>query len=339
MSTPVGIALTVALLALNALFVASEFALIAARRSQLELHAATGSRRAHAALGSMQRLSLMLAGAQLGITVCSLALGAVGEPLITELIKPAFDAAGLPSAAAHGVAFVLALALVTALHVVLGEIVPKNATLTAPDRAALWLGPALATLVRVLRPVIWMLNEATNLALRSIRIQPRPDVASTVTSSQLIGELEQSRREGLIDPENADLVSNAVDFETTRVLQLTLPISHTHCLPTGASTADVEALTATTGVTRFPVRQGTRLTGYIHLKDVLDTPAERRHEPVPAERIRPLPTVQSDLELSAAIETLRASHAHLARVIDSAHPQRTLGMLALDDVLAALIGD
>lgn len=323
MSIPAGIALTVVLLALNALFVASEFALVAARRSQLELHAENGSRRARRALHSIEHLSLMLAGAQLGITVCSLALGVIGEPLITGLIRPAFDATGLPPGATHAVAFVLALAVVTALHVVLGEMVPKNATLTAPDRAALWLGAPLAQLVRGLRPVIWALNEATNLMLRAVGVRPRPEVASTVTSSQLIGELDQSRREGLINPADAELIRNAVDFESTLAYQLTLPLSRAPTLPPGASTADVEALSAATGATRFPVSDadGTHLTGYIHLKDVLDIPAGRRDEAVPAERIRPLPTVRADLDLPAAIEALSTSHAHIARVVDPANPR------------------
>ena len=135
----VGILLTAVLLAANAFFVGAEFALVSARRSVIEPRADAGSRRARTTLRAMENISLMMAGAQLGITVCSLALGALSEPAIAHLVEPGFESLGVPEAAVHPVAFVLALGLVTVLHVVLGEMVPKNIALAGPERSALWL--------------------------------------------------------------------------------------------------------------------------------------------------------------------------------------------------------
>jgi len=199
MSDGLALALTAGLLLLNGLFAAAEFALVAARRTAIEPRAEAGSRRAAATLRAMEQVSLMMAGAQLGVTVCSLGLGALSEPAIAHLLEPAFRTAGVPDAAGHAVAFALALALVTMLHVVIGEMVPKNATLAGPDRAAMWLGPPLALIVRALKPLLWLLNKSANLMLRAVRIEPRDEVASAFTRDEVAGLIAQSRREGLLD--------------------------------------------------------------------------------------------------------------------------------------------
>jgi hypothetical protein len=261
-------AVTVALLAANAFFVGAEFALVAARRSAVELHAEHGSRRAGATLRAMRRLSLMLAGAQLGVTVCSLALGAVSEPALAHLLEPVFRALGLPEGATHPAAFVIALAVITGLHVVLGEMVPKNATLAAPDTAALWLAPPLAAVVQALRPLIAALNGATNLALRAVRVQPRDEVATAITHDQLAGAIGQSHREGLLETDEHELLANAISFETATAADLTLPLHRVHTVAPRASAQAVERLAAATGVSRFPVRDGARLLGYLHIRDI-----------------------------------------------------------------------
>ena len=168
--------LGLALLAANAFFVGAEFALISARRTQLEPRAAAGSRAARVTLQAMERVSLVMAAAQLGITACSLGLGAVAEPALAHLIEPLFHDLGVPEAALHPVAFVLALTVVVALHVVLGEMVPKNISLAGPDRAALLLGPPMMVVVRVLKPVVVVLNLVANAVLRLVGVEPRDEI-------------------------------------------------------------------------------------------------------------------------------------------------------------------
>jgi CBS domain containing-hemolysin-like protein len=187
MSTSAALALSVVLLAANAFFVGAEFALISARRSVIEPRAEEGGKRAAVTLRAMERVSLMMAAAQLGITICSLGLGYLGEPAIAHLLEGPFEAAGVPEDLLHPLAFVLALTLIGFLHVVLGEMVPKNLALAAPDRAALALAPALTVLVRVLRPAIAALNLLANLTLRAVGVTPRDEVTSAFTRDEVAG--------------------------------------------------------------------------------------------------------------------------------------------------------
>ena len=174
MSPVFAILLTVLLLALNALFVAAEFALISARRTQLEPRVQAGSRTARMALRAIESLTLVIAAAQLGITICSLGLGAVGEPAIAHLLEPAFEAASVPEGIVHTVSFVIAMTIVVFAHVVLGEMVPKNLALVGPDRAALFLGPFMLAVVAVLKPFVVLLNGTADIMVRLFRIEPQP---------------------------------------------------------------------------------------------------------------------------------------------------------------------
>jgi CBS domain containing-hemolysin-like protein len=329
-------AVTVALLAGNAFFVAAEFALVSARRSSIEPIAARGSWRGRSTLRAMRRLSLLLAGAQLGVTICSVGLGAVSEPVLAHVLKPVFDAVHLPERATHPVAFVLALAIITGLHVVLGEMVPKNATLAGPDRAALWLAPPLAAVVAAFRPLIAGLNGATNLTLRLLRVEPRNEVSATVTAGQLPGVLRQSRREGLLEPDDHELLTNAIGFESATAADLTLPLDRVYTVGPDAGADRVERLAAATGVSRFPVRDGDRLLGYVHVRDILDTPAGQRSAPIPPSFRRRLLEVSADLPLPEAVERLRAAKTHVAAVTAPGRPGELVGVITLDDILAGL---
>src|ERR687897_276309 len=180
-----GVGLAVVLLALNAFFVGAEFALLSARRSQIEPRAQAGSRAARTTLRAMENISLVMAGAQLGITICSLGLGAVGEPPGAHLLEPVFHLARLPDDLLHPVSFVVAMSIVVYLHVVLGEMVPKNIALAGPDRAALVLSPPMMAIVTVLRPVIAGMNMAANAVLRLLRIEPRDEVHSSFTREEV----------------------------------------------------------------------------------------------------------------------------------------------------------
>jgi CBS domain containing-hemolysin-like protein len=328
------LALTAGLLLLNGLFVAAEFALVAARRSIIEPRAEAGSRRAAATLRAMKRISLMMAGAQLGITVCSVGLGALSEPAIAHLLEPIFGVAGVPDAASHLAAFALALTLVTILHVVIGEMAPKNAALAGPDRAAMWLGPPLAFVVGALKPLIWLLNESVNVMLRAAGIAPREELASAFTREEVAGLAAQSRREGLLGEGEHRRLSHALGFDAATVGDITIPLDQVHCLAPDASAEDAEELSARTGVTRFPVRDGATMVGYLHLKETLSVPPSGRDEPLPARSIRPLPALDASLTLPAVLEFMRDGQTPIVHVMADGTSR---GIATLDDVLARLI--
>ncbi|MEJ5945901.1 hemolysin family protein [Pseudokineococcus basanitobsidens] len=336
MSDWLGLALTAVLLALNAFFVGAEFALISARRTMVEPRAAEGSRAARTTLHAMENVSLMMAGAQLGITICSLLLGALSEPAIAHLIEVPFEALGVPEALLHPVAFAIALGLVTLLHVVLGEMVPKNIALAGPDRAALVLAPPLVLVVRVLLPVIWLLNRMANLLLRVVGVQAKDEVTSVFTRDEVAGLVTESRQGGLLDAREGELLLEALEFDEHDVSSVMIPLADVTSLPVGVTPAQAEE-TAVRGFSRFPLQGADgALHGYVHVKDLLETDADRREQPIDPAGVRPLPEVPAGAALRAVLETMQDDGAHLAAVRGPGGD--VVGIVTLEDVLSELVG-
>ena len=338
MSTTAAIALAVVLLALNAFFVGAEFALVSARRSQIEPRAQAGSRMARTTLRAMEHVSLMMAGAQLGITICSLGLGAVGEPAVAHAFEPVFEALRVPHEMVHPISFVIALAIVVFLHVVLGEMVPKNIALAGPDRAALVLGPPLLGIVSVLRPLIVALNAIANGALRLIRIEPKDEVSSTYTREEVAALVEQSRGEGLLEPDEYNRLTGALGFTEKTVAAVLMRPGSLTTVHRGSTAAEVEALCGATGYSRFPVVSDTgTLLGYLHIKDALEPDEKRRDRPIDDKWIRRFARVSADEPLHDALEKLQRQGAHMAEVMDA--DGNTLGLATLEDVIEELVGE
>jgi CBS domain containing-hemolysin-like protein len=337
MSTATAIGLSIVLLVGNAFFVGAEFALVSARRSTIEPKARAGGRAARVTLRAMERVSLMLTAAQLGITLCSLGLGYLGEPAIAHALEGPFADAGLPDELVHPAAFAIALALIGFLHVVLGEMVPKNIALAGPDRAALVLTPPLVLVVRVLRPPIALFTWIANAVLRLVGVEPRDEVASAFTRDEVAGFVEESRREGLLDPHHGRLLVGALTFEDRDVGSVLLPLDTLVTVPPDVTPHELEQVAARTGYSRFPVRDTTgQLVGYLHLKDTLEFKDVHRNRPIAPSWIRPLPAVASTDRLRAVLARMQRSGSHLARVDGPDGEQ--LGVVALEDVLEELVG-
>lgn len=337
MSDSLGLLVGLALLLANAFFVGSEFAVISARRSQIEPRAAAGSRAAKTTLWAMEHVSLMLACAQLGITVCSLGLGAIAEPALAHLLEAPFAAVGIPEALLHPIAFALALAVVVYLHVVIGEMVPKNLALARSEATALILAPALVMVARVLSPVIRALNAVANAALRLGGVEPKDEVASSFTAEEVHSIVTESRREGTIDDDHG-LLTGALEFSDLVAREVMVPTDQLVTVRVGATPADVERLVARTGFSRFPVsRADGDLVGYLHLKDVLYAEDDEHDVPVPEKRVRSLVSVADHDEVEDALAAMQRSGVHLARVLDA--EGRMLGVIFLEDVLEELVGE
>lgn len=337
MSSPVALSVAVLLLGANAFFVGAEFALISARRSQIEPRAEAGSRGARTTLRAMEQVSRMMAGAQLGITICSLGLGAVGEPAVAHLIEPGLDALGVPHGLVHPIAFTFAMVLVVCLHVVLGEMVPKNIAIAGPERSAIVLGPPLYAIVTVLRPLIVTINALANAILRLLGIEPKEEVSSSFTRQEVAALVEESHGEGLIAAGEYDRLSGALTFTEKTVETVTIPPEELATLPRGATLREVEDLCAATGFSRFPIDDGGKLIGYLHIKDVLEDDPRQRSRPVAERGIRPFASVRVDAPLHEVLEVLQRRGAHLARVVDA--QGTTLGVAALEDVIEELVGE
>lgn len=336
MSSGLALVLAVVLLAGNAFFVASEFAVISARRSSIEPLAEGGDRRARTVLWAMEHVSLMLACAQLGITVCSTSLGLVAEPAVARLVAVPLHALGLSSSLAHPIAFVVALLVVVYLHVVLGEMVPKNLAVSGPERAALMFGPPLVWIGRVVRPIITALNWAANHAVRAVGMEPRDEVASSFTAQQVQSIVDRSRADGLLSDEEG-LLSGALEFSDRTARDVMVPLDDVVGVDAAGTPDDVEHLVAHTGFSRFAVRgPGGPPVGYLHVKDVLYADATSRTVPVPSWRVRALAVVGPDDEIEEALAAMQRSGAHLARVDETGV---AVGVVFLEDILEVLVGE
>lgn len=336
MSDGLAIGLGVLLLVLNALFVGAEFSLLSSRRDRLEALREQGHRRANTVISASQEGSLMLTSAQLGITLCSLGLGRLGEPAVAHQLESLTGSWQVPDPILHGVAFAIALAIVVVLHVLVGEMVPKNLAIADPERLALWLVPALVAFVRLARPFTALFNLLANGVLRLLRIEPKSELETAYTSSELAELLVESRREGLLEQSEHRRLAQTLSSAEHTVNDVLVPLDKLTTLPPDPTLGDVEHAVSTTGFSRFPVRSNGGLLGYLHVKDILD---QAGHDPatlVAAARIRRLPTVREDSRLDDALTALRRARSHLATAVDAGG--QPLGVVALEDLVEEYVG-
>lgn len=339
MTASVVLRLLVAVLLLlgNAVFVAAEFAVVSVRRTQLEA-LAPSSRRARRVLAAQDHLTLLLAAAQLGITACSLGLGAVAEPAVAAPLEGLLHLLRLPEGLLHPLAFAIALTLVVFLHMVLGEMVPKNLALVDPERAALLLTPLLLGFVRVTGPLITGLNALADVTLRLAGVRDVREGSTAYTPEQLAGIVDESTAEGLLQAEDSDRLRTALALLDRRARDVMVPLARVVTVPEGVSAALLEETVARTGWSRFPVRREAtgELLGFVHAKDVLGVSEPSLADPLPAERVRTLPALADDLPLPEVLTTMQRNGSHLASVTSGG---RTVGVLALEDVVEEFVGE
>ncbi|MDQ2587743.1 hemolysin family protein [Saccharothrix yanglingensis] len=325
-----------ALLAGNAFFVGAEFAIITARRDRLEPLAEGGSSRARTVIKAGRELPLLIAGAQLGITLCSLGLGALGEPAVAALLEVPFHGLGVPDAVRHGVAFALALIIVVALHTVLGEMVPKNLAIAGPERTALLLVPVHYWFCRLVAPLLRGFTVVSTAILKLVGVTPKDELESAYTRDELALLIGQSRQEGLLeDSEHRRLAQTLSSTERT-VADVLVPLDRVTSVSARPTIGEVEAAVSATGFSRFPVASDGGLIGYLHVKDVLDLSDADPATQVPAGRVRGLPRVPVDARLDEAVGVLRRAQSHLAQAVSAdgaAH-----GVVALEDLVEEYVG-
>ena len=337
MSDWAGLAWLVVLLAGNAFFVGAEFAVIAAKRSQVEPLAKAGSKKAKTALYAMENATLMLATSQLGITICSLLILLVSEPAVHHLLEGPLGAVGLPVQAVSTVAFILALLLVSYLHVVFGEMVPKNISFSLPDKAVLFLAPPLVFVARVFSPVIRTLNAVANGILRLTGVQPKAEATSAYTLDEVATIVAESTKTGMLADHSGALTA-AFEFTTKNAGDVTIELPRLVTLPEDATPTDVQHAVAQHGFSRYIlVDEEGEPRGYVHIKDVLGGGNLDMDFPVPPRRIRSLVSVRDSVDLEDALATLRQTGAHVARVTTEAGTTR--GVLFLEDIIEELVGE
>jgi CBS domain containing-hemolysin-like protein len=326
----------VLLLAANAFFVGAEFALVSARRDRLESQAQAGVGGATVALQAGADLSRMLAASQLGITICSLLLGRLGEPAVAHLIEAPMNLLGLPEALLHPIAFTISLILVAIAHILLGEMVPKNIAIAGPERTAILLVPPFLVFTKLMSPVINLFNLMANGVLRLIGIEPKDELEASFTSGELADLIAESGREGLLDDDESRRLARTLSSVEATVADVLVQRADLVTLPADPTVGDVAAVVSETGYSRFPVLDADQgFVGYLHVKDILDL-IDDPDAAVPEVRIRSLPAVKVDARLDVALSVLRRARAHLGRATDAAGG--TAGLVTMEDLIEHYVG-
>lgn len=319
---------TVVIVALSAFFVAVEFAALAAKRHRLE-EAAPTSRAARAALRNSSELTLLLAGSQLGITAATLALGAISKPAVHHWLTPLFTDWGLPEVAADVAAFVLALLIVTFIHLVVGEMAPKSWAIAHPERSATLLAVPMRAFMALFRPLLRALNAAANRLLRWVGVDAVDELAVGHSPDALRHLVEHSANVGALDASFSEQIAGVLELEQLTVRELVDPAAALTWVPTGGTAGDVRAATRRSGHLRILTRDGERIAGVVHVRDTL---AAADDAPV-AGFARPVFSLDAGTTVHAALKAMRETRHHLAVVVDG---DAVVGVITLADVLRRL---
>lgn len=331
--------LGVFLLLANGFFVAAEIALLAARRARVEERADAGDPRAVIALHALQELSVTFSGAQLGITMCSLGLGAVAEPALAALLERLLELVGVPATVGPGIGFAVALSIVVFLHMVVGEMAPKNLALARAEEVSLRLARTFRAFVWVFRPLILLLNSTANLLVRAVGVRPVDEHNLVHTPQELALALRESQREGMVADQDARVMAAALQLAEIDAEAAMTPRVDLHAISDDAPVTDVLDLAATTGHTRFPVytEDPDDVVGLVHVKDVLIRDPADREGVVVGDLLRPVIAVPESRELSHLLGDMRGDRAHAVLVVDEFGA--TAGLVTLEDVLEELVGE
>ncbi|MEX0756524.1 MAG: hemolysin family protein [Acidimicrobiia bacterium] len=336
---PTALLIGLALLVANGFFVAAEIALLAANRAQVEEMASHGEAGAVRALKALRELSVTFSGAQLGITMCSLGLGAIAEPALGSLFLVWLEPIGLSDTTASVTAFVVALSIVVFLHMVVGEMVPKNLALADAERLAVRLSLLFGWYVKLFRPLIVVLNAAANGIVRLTGVQPVEEIGLVHTPDELRMALRESLRSGLIAPGQVRVLSAVLALSDIDAEAAMTPRIDLVTVDEGDSVDEILRVAAESGHSRLPVRKADldHIIGVVHVKDLLTAEQNDLAGKRAGELRRPMPVVPESRDLDQLLNDMRAERSHLALVIDE--HGGTAGVLTLDDILEELVGE
>jgi CBS domain containing-hemolysin-like protein len=335
----VAVLVAVGLLAANGFFVAAEFALLAARRSRMDQLAEQGNLRARQAAKGVRELTLMLAGAQLGITMASLGLGAVAEPAVARGLEQLLGL-GMPAGPArHGIAVAIALSVVVFLHMVVGEMAPKSWAITHPEQSALAIAAPFRAVIWPLRPFIHLLNAAANGVVRLCGVEPSRELAVPHTPADLLVLLEESARAGELEHLHRDLMAKALDLSRLDAEASMVPRTDIVAVGPDAGVEELERVASETGRSRLPVydAEGDRVLGVLHVKDLLPLEGPERHGVTAAALARPALVTPESRAVPELMLDMREQRQHIAIVVDEFGT--ITGLVSLEDLLEELIGE
>lgn len=318
-------------------FVAAEFSFVTVDRASVDRRVREGDRRARGVLVSLKSLSTQLSAAQVGITVTNLVIGFMAEPAIARLIDAPLEAIGVPSGAVHGVALAIALILVTALTMIFGELVPKNLAIARPLGTARAVQGFQRTFTRATLPLIRISNGTANGILRRMGIEPQEELASARSPEELGSLVRRSAEQGTLEMTTATLLERSIAFGEQRADDVMTPRGRMSWVSASEPVLSVVELARSSGHSRFPVMDGDRVAGMIHLKHAVSVPHEQREEVPVSEVMVPPVLVPTSLDLDSLLQDLRAGGLQMALVVDEFG--NVDGIVTLEDLIEEIVGE
>jgi CBS domain containing-hemolysin-like protein len=335
--TALGLIGVVALIAANGYFVAVEFAFVAARRSRFVEQADAGDRRSRRAVQVHKRLSFMLSGAQLGITVTSLVLGFIAEPAIASILSPVLEAVGIPESASLGIAILLALLFATMAQMVFGELAPKNLAIAKPEPVARALAPSTWLFMKLSGPIVKLFDGSANRLLRVFGIEPVDELVASVSAEELDLIVDSSAESGHLTTLQAQLLERAINFGDLEASDAMIPWNRVVTIDIDATAADLRSLMTSTH-SRFPVVNGDdQVQGIVHAKDLLGVASSDYEATGVASLLHEIIAVPEAAGLSVVLTELRNHATEMAIVIDEYGGPA--GVVTLEDIVEELVGE
>ena len=334
--TVLAIAVGSLLVLFNGAFVALEFGLLGAMKSAIDTEATAGRKSALAAQRLQRDVLTTLGGAQLGITICSLVIGRLAEPAVASVIERLVNEfAEISETVLHSVSFAIALALVVVVHMVLGEMVPKNLAITGPEKTLLLLARPMALYLSLARPLIRMFQGFSNGLLSMFRVEPTSELDESTTSAELALMVDESHDQGLIDSQEYALIESAIAFGQMPATSVMAQIDHVHSVSVDSEIVEIEDQIVKTGHTRLVVHGADMndVRGFVHSKDLLGI--KEKKQSLAPDLIRPMLRVDPESTLPDVLQLMRRSQIHLAVVTSEG---TNSGVLTLDDVMRGLVG-
>jgi len=334
----IGLLLVFVITALTGCFVAQEFGYVAVDRSRLRRQADQGDEAAKRALEVTERLSFMLSGAQLGITVTALVVGYVAEPFLGDGLADVFGVTGVPDAVSMPLSFFLALLIATVVQMVLGELAPKNLAIARSEGVAKRLARSTLWYLTIFGPIIRLFDLAAAKLLRRLGIEPAEEMPEGATEEDLEHIIAESRAEGHLDPELSALLDRGLDFRRRTAGEVMVPRVDVHAVRSDEPLTRVIEL-MDTGRSRFPVRGGEgvdEIVGVVGITDLLSVPPENRDAVTVARVAAPPLMVPASLRLPGVLDRMRAGHRQLACVVDEYGG--FAGIITLEDIAEELVG-
>lgn len=338
MSAIPALVISLVLLALNAFFVAVEFSLLASRRARLNQLVSEGRKSAMRASKSLGELTIMLAGAQLGITLCSFGLGALAEPAIADgLASVLHRPIHIPEGLSHGIAFVIALIIVVFIHMVVGEMAPKSWAITHPEKSAMALITPFRAFTSVVRPLLIVLNAVANGLIRLFGIEPKGEVSMALSSAELSVLLQRSQEHGVLDTSTHALLTRSLNLSDSVAADACTPRESITTVAVDADASAMEYCARSTGLSRILVTDGDldHVVGQLLVRDILVLDDEDRGRITAGQVMRPVTRFTGDTRVEDILIAARSQHHQLVLVTDQAG--RTVGVLTIQDVVDQLL--